>query len=103
MGTVHSRPKKLTLDEIPEDAKSESKYTLYIMMTYREGSERGPNPLWTGSYDDIIHQEIPPNSAMYGWGSSQSFDKEKVRRFVKSLESKNMDVEIRYRVVGPSH
>ncbi|WVW83307.1 hypothetical protein I302_105326 [Kwoniella bestiolae CBS 10118] len=71
------------------------------MFTYPEGTSHGPTPLWTGSSDEIIHENLSPNTVLYGWGSSKPFDKKEVKKFVRSVRARQPDVEVRYRVVGP--
>ncbi|WWD01590.1 hypothetical protein V866_008535 [Kwoniella sp. B9012] len=86
MGSASSK-RKLPLKKIPANIKTSSRYVLYLMFTYPEGSPHGPTPLWTGSYDEIIHENLSSNTVLYGWGSSKPFIKKEVEKFVGSVRS----------------
>ncbi|KAK6902750.1 hypothetical protein I203_108009 [Kwoniella mangroviensis CBS 8507] len=68
MGSTSSK-QQVPLKEIPINIKTSSRYVLYLIFTYPEGSSHGPTPLWTGSYDEIIHENLSSNTVLYGWGS----------------------------------
>ncbi|WVQ70270.1 uncharacterized protein L199_008496 [Kwoniella botswanensis] len=100
MGSASSQ-QKLPLKEIPPNIKTSSRYVLYLMFTYPEGSPDGPTPLWTGSLDEIIDEDLSSNTVLYGWGSSKPFIRKEVDKFVGSVRSREPGVTVRYRIVGP--
>ncbi|WRT66961.1 uncharacterized protein IL334_003926 [Kwoniella shivajii] len=103
MGVTLSKSNKLSVADIPSDLISSSEHSLFVIMIYPDGIEHGPDPVWQGSIEPTIHQELPPNTTLYGWVSPKAFDQNKVERFICSVRSKEMEAKVRYRLMGPKH
>ncbi|WWC85318.1 uncharacterized protein L201_000180 [Kwoniella dendrophila CBS 6074] len=96
-----SSSSKISENEIPLSARVRSKYGLYILLKYPECYTRSPKPLWTGSYDQLIHEEPTPTSTLYGWGYSKGFNKKEVDTFIQGIKSREPDIQVKYKIVGP--